>query len=148
MVFATLNAPPTSVISSFGGTTAMVPVALTFALSSLSACEPEVPDAKVVSGAVNAVHPFAGSTKLASSRSSLPFPMGVVPPLAVAAALAAVSWAVWPFALIRYVLITLSLWSWSIRPKLRTVSHGWPSAAVPAGGTWSLPIAISKLASR
>ena len=96
--------------------------------------------------ALNAVHPLAGSTKSASSRSSLPLAMGVPP--ATAVALAAVSWAVWPFALIRYVVTTLSLWSWSTRAKSRTVSHGWPSSDVPRAGTFSVPRAISALATR
>ena len=60
--------PPTSVISSFGGTTAMVPFWLTLALSSLSACDGGAVGS-VVSGAVNGVQPLAGSTNsLISAR--------------------------------------------------------------------------------
>ncbi len=116
------------------------------ALSSFSACDPEEPAGSVMSGAVNGVQPVAGSTNAASSLSSLPLTSVCAP--ASAPALAAVFCAVWPLALIRYDVITLSLWSWSTTPKLRVVRHGWPSLAVPAAGTWSRPVAISKLASR
>ncbi len=95
-----LMAPPTRVISSFGGTTAMVPVWLMRALSSFSACDGEVPAAFVMSGAVNGVHPFAGSTNRLSSASSLPLLSRVVVPVP-ALAFAAVFCSVWPFALIR-----------------------------------------------
>ncbi len=136
----------TRVISSFGGTTAIVPVWLTRALSSLRACEPVAPAASVVLFAVNAEHPLAGSTKSDSSRSSLPLAIAVAPVSEFA--LAGVSCAVWPFPLIRYVETTLSLWSWSTRAKLRTVSHAWPSVAVPIAGTFSAPDAIAALAAR
>src|ERR1017187_9999886 len=139
-----LNALLTRVISSFGGTTAIVPCWLARALSSLSACDPEVPAVALASGAGNGVHPFAGSRKAASSLSSLPLTRVVAP--AIAAALAVVFCAVWALPLIRYVVITLSLWSWSIVPKLRVVRHGWPSREVPTGGTVRVPPAISELA--
>src|ERR1035441_6467950 len=71
-----LNALLTRVISSFGGTTAIVPCWLARALSSLSACDPEVPPVALASGAANGVHPFAGSRKAASSLSSLPVTRG------------------------------------------------------------------------
>src|SRR5689334_23477045 len=106
LVLATLIAPLTRVISSLVGTTAMVPFWLTRALSSLRACEPDMPAGSVVSGALNAVQPFAASRKAASSLLSLPLTMGVEP--ATAAALAAVFCAVWPFPLSRYDVITLS----------------------------------------
>ena len=78
--------------------------------------------------------------------SSLPLTRVVAP--VFAAALAALFCAVWPLALIRYEVITLSLWSWSTTAKSRTVRHGWPSGGgeVPAGGTVKVPRAISKLA--
>jgi hypothetical protein len=66
----------------------------------------------VVSGAVNGVQPFAGSTNSLSRASSLPLVSTVAPARAVA--LAGEFCAVWPLALIRYWLTTLSLWSWSI----------------------------------
>src|SRR5262249_18290952 len=131
---------PTSVIGSFVGITAIVPRWLTRALSSLSACDGDVPSGLVASGAVNGVQPFAGSTNLPSSGSSLPLVSTVAP--AMAALLAAVACAVWPLALIRYWLTTLSLWSWSTTPKSRTVRHGLPSLAVPAAGIFRVPFAI------
>ncbi len=136
--------PPTSVISSFVGTTAMVPFWFTRALSSLSACEPAVPFGLVASVAVNGVQPLAGSTKAASSAMSLPLSTVCAPASAVL--FAAVAWAVCPFAVSRYWLITLSLWSWSTRAKSRAVSHGCPSLAVPTAGTLSVPRPMAALA--
>ncbi len=54
-----------------------------------------------------------------------------------AAVLAAVRCAVRPSAVARYSPVTLSLWSWSTRPKSRVVRQGLPSFAVPSGGTAS-----------
>ncbi len=146
LVLAMLYAPLTRVISSFGGTTAMTPFWLTMALSSLRACDPELPAGSVMSGAVNGAQPLAGSTNAASSLSSLPLTSVWAPASAVV--LAAVSCAIWPLAVIRYDVITLSLWSWSTTAKSRTVRHGCPSWDVPIAGTCSRPAAISKLASR
>ena len=62
-----------------------------------------------------------GSMNLSTRPLSLPLDSAWV--LVMPASLAAVSCAVWPVAgLSRYSLATLSLWSWSIRSKLRTWS--------------------------
>src|SRR5437763_29870 len=111
LVLATLIAPATRVISSLVGTTAMVPFWLTRALSSLRACEPDMPAGSVVSGALNAVQPFAGSRNAASSLSSLPLTMGVEP--AKAAALAAVVGAAGVAAGVVPCVITSGLYTWT-----------------------------------
>jgi hypothetical protein len=82
-----------------------------------------------------------GSRKASSSRLSLPLLIFVAP--ASAASLAVLSCAVWPVAgLSRYVLVTLSLWSWSIISNDRVSRHGVPVLAdVPSAGTVSLPAA-------
>ena len=68
---------------------------------------------------MNGVQPFAGSTNSLSSASSLPLLRTVAP--VSCALLAGEFCAVWPPAVIRYWLTTLSLWSWSIRAKSRVV---------------------------
>jgi hypothetical protein len=75
---------------------------------------------------------------------SLPLNSVVAP--ASACRLAAVSWAVWPFPVARYSVVTLSLWSWSMSAKLRVVRHCLPSAAVPGDGTRRFPAAMAALA--
>ena len=95
------------------------------------------------SGASIGVQPMIGSRKASSSRLSLP--LLIFCPPATAASLAALSWAVWPLPLSRYVEVTLSLWSWSIISNDRVVRHGLPVAAdVPAAGTVSLPAASAR----
>ena len=99
---------------------------------------PIVP-ALVRSGAWNGVQPIVGSMKASSSRLSLPLLIFCAP--ATAASLAALSWAVWPLPLSRYVLVTLSLWSWSIMVNDRVVGQVMPAifVDVPAAGMASLP---------
>src|SRR5215475_12336350 len=98
------------------------------------------------SGTCHGVQPSAGSTKKSSSPLSLPL-NNLAAPL-MACRLAAVSWAVCPLPSTRYWVVTLSLWSWSMRAKLRVVRHGLPSEAVPGGGTVSFPALIAALAAR
>ena len=104
-----------------------------------------MPFGLVLSGASNGVQPSAGSTKWASSPSSLPFASTAAPPIAFL--FATVSCAVCPFPFIRYSETTLSLWSWSISEKLSVDSHACPSVPVPSLGTLSLPVAIWTFAS-
>ncbi len=77
---------------------------------------------------------------------SLPLLIGVAP--ARAAWLAALNCAVWPLAVSRYVVVTLSLWSWSIMLKLRAVGQAIPATFVdvPVAGTTSLPAASARCA--
>src|SRR5215472_5086504 len=96
------------------------------------------------SGTCHGVQPSAGSTKKSSSPLSLPLNSPAAP--FMACRLAAVSWAVCPLPSARYWVVTLSLWSWSMRAKLRVVRHGLPSEAVPGGGTVSFPALIAALA--
>src|SRR5215831_10576964 len=98
------------------------------------------------SGACHGVQPSAGSTKKSSSPLSLPL-NNLAEPL-MACRLAAVSWAVCPLPSARYWVVTLSLWSWSMRAKLRVVRHCLPSEAVPGGGTVSFPALIAAFAAR
>ena len=93
---------------------------------------------------MNGVQPFAGSTNSLNRASSLPLVSTVAP--ARFALLAGEFCAVWPLALIRYWLTTLSLWSWSIRAKSRVVWQAWPSLAVPAAGILSVPLATAAFA--
>ena len=67
---------------------------------------------------------------------------------ATAANKAAMAGAVCPLELIRYWLTTLSLWSWSTRPKSRVVRQAWPSLAVPVAGMVSEPFAMAAFAAR
>src|SRR5258708_11138266 len=137
LVLVALNALLTRTISSFSGTSAIGAAWFLAADSSSRPCE--VPAAPVVrSGAVNGVHPSVGSRNPFSSALSLPLLMGVDP--AMAAWLAGVAWAVCPFPFSRYVLVTLSLWSWSIIVNDRVVGHACPVfGEVPTAGTTSLP---------
>src|SRR3984957_1261284 len=65
------------------------------------------------------------------------------------AALAVVSCAVWPVArLSRYLLVTLSLGSWSIMSKLRVVGHWRPVPSLPALATRFLAVAAAGMVSR
>src|ERR1700722_17045845 len=144
--FCWLNTPLTRVIGSFSGTSAIGAAWFLAANSSSSAwAVPGVP-ALLRSGAVNGVHPSVGSTKALSSALSLPLLIAVAP--ASAAVLAALSWAVWPFPLSRYCVVTLSLWSWSISAKLRVVGQVTPGAlvAVPRAGIVVRPAVMSLLA--
>src|SRR5262245_48615307 len=146
-----------SVIGLFSGTSAGTLGMFLAASSSSSAWEVAGVLLLARSGAVNGVQPSAGSRKLSTRALSLPLPSFWAP--AMLAALAAVFWAVWPvFGSTRYVLVTLSLWSWSTMSKLRTVGHclpvpsrppvGTSVAEVPALGTCSRPMAISANAAR
>ena len=72
---------------------------------------------------MNGVQPSVGSRNASSSALSLPLLIAVAP--ASAAWLAALNCAVWPVAVSRYFVVTLSLWSWSIMLKLR--ASGRPS---------------------
>src|ERR1700748_3371701 len=77
------------------------------------------------SGAMNGVQPSVGSKNASIRALSLPFVSGVA--LARLPAFAVVSCAVCPVAgLSRYVLVTLSDWSWSTMSKLRTVGQVVP----------------------
>ena len=90
------------------------------------------------------VQPSAGSTW--KSISPLSLPLASRTSLGLAAEFAAVSCAVCPLAFARYSVVTLSLWSWSMTPKLRVVMHGCPSFAVPGLGTVSVPAWMAVLA--
>jgi len=95
-------------------------------------------------GTFHGEQPSAGSTNRSSSPLSLPLTSVVAPssdPL-----LAAVSCAICPFPVARYSVVTLSLWSWSMREKLRVVRHVCPSLALPGAGTVSLCAAIAVFA--
>src|SRR5262249_56670558 len=96
------------------------------------------------SGSCHGVQPSAGSTNRSSSPLSLPLNNWAAP--LMACRLAAVSWAVCPLPSARYWVVTLSLWSWSMRAKLRVVRHDLPSEAVPGAGTVSFPALIAALA--
>src|SRR5215468_11464199 len=96
------------------------------------------------SGTCHGVQPSAGSTKKSRSPLSLPLKSPAAP--LMACRLAAVSWAVCPLPSARYWVVTLSLWSWSMRAKLRVVRHVPPSEAVPGAGTVSFPALIAALA--
>jgi len=83
---------------------------------------------------MSGVQPNAGSRKLSIRALSLPFTSTWAP--AMLAVLAALSCAVWPVAASnRYFVVTLSLWSWSIMSKLRTVGQTLPVPIRPAVGT-------------
>src|SRR5579875_2663521 len=132
LVLSRLNALFSRVIGSFSGVSATGACWSLAAISSSSVCDvPGVP-AFDRSGAVNGVQPIAGSTNPLSSALSLPLLMTWAP--ASAAAFAVLSCAVWPLPLTRYWVVTLSLWSWSIRLKLRVVGHGCPFEDVPSAG--------------
>jgi len=80
--------------------------------------------------------------KLSSRALSLPLLMGVA--AGSRAALAVLSWAVWPLAVSRYFVVTLSLGSWSTSWKLRVVGHGCPvSGDRPLAGIRSWPAAMA-----
>ena len=90
------------------------------------------------SGASNGWQPRVGSTKASSSRLSLPLLIFCAPASAVS--LAALSWAVWPLPVSRYVEVTLSLWSWSTRAKDRVDGQACPVLGDrPSEGTFSRP---------
>ena len=62
-----------------------------------------------------------------------------------AASLAALSCAVWPLPVSRYVEVTLSLGSWSTIVNDRVDGQGWPVLGeLPSAGTFSLPIHSSQ----
>ena len=74
---------------------------------------------------------------------SLPLLIFCAPASAVS--LAALSCAVWPLPVSRYVEVTLSLWSWSTIAKERVDGQAcrvW--GEVPSAGTFSLPIHSSQ----
>ena len=80
--------------------------------------------------------------KLSSRALSLPLLIGVA--AGSRAALTVLSWAVWPPAVSRYFVVTLSLGSWSTSWKLRVVGHGCPVCGdEPDRGMRSLPAAMS-----
>ena len=97
------------------------------------------------SGASNGVQPIVGSMKTSSSALSLPLTAVVAP--ASAPWLAALNWAVWPDAVTRYLVVTLSLGSWSTTPKLRVLRQAVPVLGdVPSAGMLIRPLAASRLA--
>src|ERR1039458_9155112 len=145
LVFCWLNAPLTRVIGSFSGTSA---IGAAWFLAANSSSRPwEVPGVPALlrSGAVNGVHPSAGSRNPFSSALSLPLLITVDP--ASAAVLAALSCAVWPLPLSKYCVVTLSLWSWSIIVKLRVVGQVSPGTLVDVAtaGIVVRPAAMSLL---
>ena len=80
-----------------------------------------------------------------SRALSLPLLIVVAP--ARAAWLAGVACAVSPVPVSRYVVVTLSLWSWSIMVNDRVVGHACPVLGeVPAAGTTSLPCCSARKA--
>ena len=111
LVFIVLDSPLTCVIGSFSGTSATGAGWSAAAISSSVICEPDTPAAAVLSWNSYGVQPRAGSMNLLTRALSLPLLIAVAP--ASPAALAAESWAVWPLGVSRYVVTTLSLWSWS-----------------------------------
>src|ERR1700722_5143824 len=83
--------------------------------------------------------------KLSSSVLSLPLSIGWA--LDSRAAFAVLSWAVWPVAVSRYRVVTLSLGSWSTSWKLRVVGHACPVwGERPAWGIRSRPAVTARLA--
>ena len=145
-VFITLCCPSTAVIGSFSGTSATGAAWSAAAISSSVICEPERVLAAVLSQNWYGVQPSAGSMNLLTRALSLPLLIADAP--ARAATLAAESCAVWPLAVSRYVLTTLSLWSWSTTSNPRTVGQAWPSEPVPSAGILSRPWAMSRWAAR
>ena len=142
LVLVRLSDPLTMVIGSFSGTSAIGACWLAAAESSSSVCEVPGRSASDRSGAVNGVQPSAGRTKLSSRALSLPLLTGVA--AGSRAALAVLSWAVWPLAVSRYFVVTLSLGSWSTSWKLRVVGHGCPVCGDrPLAGIRSLPATMA-----
>ena len=81
------------------------------------------------------------------SSSALSLPLLIVRAPGSAARSAPLSWAVLPSAVSRYLVVTLSLGSWSTRSKLRVVGHARPvSGDRPLRGTRSWPRAMSRYA--
>src|ERR1035441_3046548 len=143
LVLIALNAPLTSVISSFSGTSAMGASWFFAADSSSRACDVlSVPPCDR-SGAMYGVQPSVGSRKKLISALSLPLTSVCAP--ASAATLAVLNCAVCPVAFSRYFDVTLSLGSWSIMVKLRVVGQARPATfvAVPVCGTASMPALMS-----
>src|SRR5207237_4355394 len=86
----------------------------------------------------------ADARRLASSALSLPLEAAVE--FCSLTRFSGVSCAVRPFGVTRYVVVTLSDWSWSTTEKSRTVGQGLASAAVPRSGTFSLAAWIAAFA--
>src|SRR5215471_11722025 len=146
-VLSTLKAFLTSTIGSFSGTSATGAAWLLAADNSSRACD--VPGAPPCdrSGAVKGLQPSVGSTK--SSRSALSLPLVISVASGKAAAFLLVNCAVRPSAVSRYLVVTLSLGSWSTRLNARVVGHALPVFGdVPAGGTTSLPCPSALRAAR
>src|SRR5215469_9056725 len=132
---------------SFSGTRAAFFGSFLSANSSSSACEVVSAPWLPRSGASNGVQPSAGSRKSSISALSLPLTSTLAP--GMRALLAAVNCAVRPVAgLSRYLVVTLSLGSWSTMSKLRTVGHSRPVPSAPALGTMILDIPADGMVSR
>src|SRR5580704_13251871 len=147
-VLAASTEPPlSSTIPSFSGISAAALGWFLAASSSSSAWEVAMAPLFPRSGAISGVQPSAGSRKSSMSALSLPLTSTLAP--FMRAALALLSCAVWPVAgFIRYMVVTLSLGSWSIMSKLRVVGHSRPVPSAPALATMFLAIPADGMSSR